>query len=164
MAAGSRAWATAASSWSVDRKSTRLNSCHVEISYAVFCLKKKKDTDLGGGVSDRQLGDCLAGAARLGTPVGDDHGRAGVLGPLHRKVRALQHLFFFKGYADHRDLHSFPTRRSSDLRPAFGSWERPPCPRSGSAPPCTPRWGPGDRKSTRLNSSHVEISYAVFCL
>src|SRR6267378_4462817 len=26
-----------------DRKSTRLNSSHVEISYAVFCLKKKKD-------------------------------------------------------------------------------------------------------------------------
>src|SRR5690349_22654727 len=26
----------------VDRKSTRLNSSHVEISYAVFCLKKKK--------------------------------------------------------------------------------------------------------------------------
>src|SRR5690349_23305545 len=28
-----------------DRKSTRLNSSHVEISYAVFCLKKKKNTD-----------------------------------------------------------------------------------------------------------------------
>ena len=27
---------------SVDRKSTRLNSSHVVISYAVFCLKKKK--------------------------------------------------------------------------------------------------------------------------
>src|SRR5699024_12731243 len=27
-----------------DRKSTRLNSSHVSISYAVFCLKKKKDT------------------------------------------------------------------------------------------------------------------------
>src|SRR5690349_22519402 len=27
---------------SADRKSTRLNSSHVEISYAVFCLKKKK--------------------------------------------------------------------------------------------------------------------------
>src|SRR5438874_3011926 len=26
---------------SIDRKSTRLNSSHVEISYAVFCLKKK---------------------------------------------------------------------------------------------------------------------------
>src|SRR5204863_7017238 len=28
-----------------DRKSTRLNSMHVEISYAVFCLKKKKKLD-----------------------------------------------------------------------------------------------------------------------
>src|SRR5438874_7281441 len=27
----------------LDRKSTRLNSSHVEISYAVFCLKKKKE-------------------------------------------------------------------------------------------------------------------------
>src|SRR5476649_3023675 len=30
-------------SWSQDRKSTRLNSSHTVISYAVFCLKKKKD-------------------------------------------------------------------------------------------------------------------------
>src|SRR5256885_14583619 len=29
--------------WSADRKSTRLNSSHLVISYAVFCLKKKKD-------------------------------------------------------------------------------------------------------------------------
>src|SRR5256885_12480704 len=28
-----------------DRKSTRLNSSHLVISYAVFCLKKKKTTD-----------------------------------------------------------------------------------------------------------------------
>src|SRR5438874_9036606 len=28
----------------LDRKSTRLNSSHVESSYAVFCLKKKKKT------------------------------------------------------------------------------------------------------------------------
>src|SRR5690554_7558236 len=28
--------------WLRDRKSTRLNSSHVRISYAVFCLKKKK--------------------------------------------------------------------------------------------------------------------------
>src|SRR6266496_6085959 len=31
--------------YSTDRKSTRLNSSHVEISYAVFCLKKKKNTN-----------------------------------------------------------------------------------------------------------------------
>src|SRR5690242_21126675 len=28
----------------LDRKSTRLNSSHMSISYAVFCLKKKKNT------------------------------------------------------------------------------------------------------------------------
>src|SRR5260221_8571590 len=31
-----------AACWSRDRKSTRLNSSHTVISYAVFCLKKKK--------------------------------------------------------------------------------------------------------------------------
>src|SRR5690554_7065187 len=31
----------AESAWEEDRKSTRLNSSHVRISYAVFCLKKK---------------------------------------------------------------------------------------------------------------------------
>src|SRR5256885_6843428 len=30
------------SGWTADRKSTRLNSSHLVISYAVFCLKKKK--------------------------------------------------------------------------------------------------------------------------
>src|SRR5690554_7609904 len=30
--------------WALDRKSTRLNSSHVRISYAVFCLKKKTNS------------------------------------------------------------------------------------------------------------------------
>src|SRR5439155_19793238 len=33
----------------LDRKSTRLNSSHVAISYAVFCLKKKKDKQSSKG-------------------------------------------------------------------------------------------------------------------
>src|SRR5438132_8638476 len=33
-----------------DRKSTRLNSSHTVISYAVFCLKKKKKKELGENV------------------------------------------------------------------------------------------------------------------
>src|SRR2546430_1375776 len=37
----SRAERTPPSTWMVDRKSTRLNSSHSQISYAVFCLKKK---------------------------------------------------------------------------------------------------------------------------
>src|SRR5690242_21343677 len=36
-----------------DRKSTRLNSSHMSISYAVFCLKKKKNDR--GAVSDGTL-------------------------------------------------------------------------------------------------------------
>src|SRR3712207_9009994 len=32
--------------WVVDRKSTRLNSSHANISYAVFCLKKKTRSGL----------------------------------------------------------------------------------------------------------------------
>src|SRR5690606_41034773 len=34
-----------------DRKSTRLNSSHVKISYAVFCLKKKKNANFGPTIS-----------------------------------------------------------------------------------------------------------------
>src|SRR6266496_2006029 len=39
---------------SVDRKITRLNSSHVELSYAVFCLKKKKHA-----ISPRSAHDTL---------------------------------------------------------------------------------------------------------
>src|SRR5688572_33310507 len=71
-------------------------------------------------------------------------------------------VFIFLLSCYHRDLHSFPTRRSSDLptpstRAAklFAQWNRV----DGADP--VPL---GDRKSTRLNSSHSQISYAVFCL
>src|SRR5690349_23079392 len=39
----------------IDRKSTRLNSSHVEISYAVFCLKKKKKRQSLNGTKLRSL-------------------------------------------------------------------------------------------------------------
>src|SRR5699024_12276951 len=59
-----------------------------------------------------------------------------------------------------RDLPSFPTRRSSDLR----TTSRPTAPwLCSSATPSRPH-PIRDRKSTRLNSSHVSSSYAVFCL
>src|SRR5699024_11473733 len=42
-----------------DRKSTRLNSSHVSISYAVFCLKKKKQsTKAGARASGAGSGRC----------------------------------------------------------------------------------------------------------
>src|SRR5690349_24167436 len=39
----------------IDRKSTRLNSSHVEISYAVFCLKKKKKENNHTHLNNLQL-------------------------------------------------------------------------------------------------------------
>src|SRR5699024_12437758 len=66
-------------------------------------------------------------------------------------------------FRHHRHLHSFPPRRSSDL-------PRPPLPcaaekaRARLLLRLPGRPGGRDRKSTRLNSSHVSISYAVFCL
>src|SRR5260221_3698639 len=48
-------------------------------------------------------------------------------------------------------------RSASSARPG-----RPPCNRHGTA--CAPAGQRADRKSTRLNSSHTVISYAVFCL
>src|SRR2546422_5963401 len=57
----SRPTAAAAGGASTDRKSTRLNSSHGYISYAVFCLKKKKSTTVrqsrleNRAVSDRGL-------------------------------------------------------------------------------------------------------------
>src|SRR5699024_11338062 len=94
----------------------------------------------------------------------------------------------------HRPLHSFPTRRSSDLCmddifPAHSAVEKwklgmeeemeeearlfyVACTRArkrlvlpyANFSANTPAVPSQDRKSTRLNSSHVSISYAVFCL
>src|SRR5690242_20818283 len=41
-----------------DRKSTRLNSSHMSISYAVFCLKKKKKMENGGVPTSRYRTAC----------------------------------------------------------------------------------------------------------
>src|SRR5438067_6987565 len=88
--------------------------------------------------------------------------------------------FLVERYVHHRDLHSFPTRRSSDLGdlPAgaafglgLGDNEHSPLSVKILATKAEDRenarksYSRGlDRKSTRLNSSHVSISYAVFCL
>src|SRR5205085_8826767 len=104
----------------------------------------------------------------------------------------LSVFFFFYCSTHPRDLHSFPTRRSSDLSTLRATARTPRAParaRPDSAPPPSrrrsrapaarpappPSTAPprarrasrrrrSDRKSTRLNSSHSQISYAVFCL
>src|SRR5436305_10535239 len=76
-------------------------------------------------------------------------------------------LFFIKSSGAHRDLHSFPTRRSSDLQHADEVLARRESAFGDVASEVIEHGRAhvlGDRKSTRLNSSHVRISYAVFCL
>src|ERR1035438_4923599 len=53
-------------SFNPDRKSTRLNSSHLGISYAVFCLKKKKNGGLHLGVLVGAAGCYLGDARRAG--------------------------------------------------------------------------------------------------
>src|SRR5947209_10539807 len=92
-------------------------------------------------------------------------------------VRSTSFSFFFVQLpGDHRYLHSFPTRRSSDLAPKPELYDLIADPNAGrnlAAPRARIVDGmqreldevaAGDRKSTRLNSSHANISYAVFCL
>src|SRR5690606_39386865 len=99
------------------------------------------------------------------------------------------HAFFLCSYSDLRHLHSFPTRRSSDLpipQVDIGSLDagvsllidlfrdngikHVPFPLRALPQEIFHRFAAQqgddflDRKSTRLNSSHVKISYAVFCL
>src|SRR5947209_11949914 len=75
--------------------------------------------------------------------------------------------FCFYGSSAHGVHHSFPTRRSSDLH--LGSH----FPDQSATltvlplkalPQAAARSVSRDRKSTRLNSSHANISYAVSCL
>src|SRR5207248_6420974 len=91
--------------------------------------------------------------------------------------------FFFSHSGHHRDLHSFPTRRSSDfsrqrrtldgeffhLLAAIGNplGHFIQSKQAEEALRHSEEWMRRileDRKSTRLNSSHRTISYAVFCL
>src|SRR5438270_6722381 len=82
----------------------------------------------------------------------------------------------FSHTGSHRALHSFPTRRSSDLLPLvvyriYPETGREEMTRGSRIIGLNSRAlrnlaGIGndrDRKSTRLNSSHSQISYAVFC-
>src|SRR5438034_7959130 len=84
--------------------------------------------------------------------------------------RGVFAVFSFDSYVLHLDLHSFPTRRSSDLRDQLGADDFVQLPAEAVVSPvardhCRGRHlRRGDRKSTRLNSSHTVISYAVFCL
>src|SRR5207245_3511269 len=100
---------------------------------------------------------------------------------LRQSLSHVSSCCFLSRYRHPAPLHSFPTRRSSDLIDGHGDREEPPRRQAGGpgggpagrVPAAAPRHhhrqgavaaAGRDRKSTRLNSSHGSISYAVFCL
>src|SRR5471032_2444407 len=142
----------------VDRKSTRLNSSHITISYAVFCLKKKNN-DVG---------------AKPALKIDHETHRLRRGDPPHRQWRVV-----CDGGADadqngfHQGFFFVMIRRPprSTLFPYTTLFRSPTTKRIISVIGLTVRVaaqnrsGPTrDRKSTRLNSSHITISYAVLCL
>src|SRR6516165_7900733 len=87
-----------------DRKSTRLNSSHSQISYAVFCLKKKNEA------LDDALSDYLKNGGNLDRLEDTTDRLAKQIADHAERIR----VFFFYGHVADLNLHSFPTRRSSD--------------------------------------------------
>src|SRR2546430_13118821 len=89
---------------------------------------------------------------------------------IHARLVALFFFFFFNDTATteiytlslHDALPIYRAQRGhrpGSVRAAAAGRER-----QGGRPEQGPGAGDGDRKSTRLNSSHSQISYAVFCL
>src|SRR5215216_4677267 len=131
-----------------DRKSTRLNSSHQIISYAVFGLKKKK----AGGL-------CQRPHSAGGYPVSGE-GSWGQVG--HRLLvscAGVSDSFFFLMIRRPPRSTLFPY--TTLFRSAGREFFVAPLPATPTHR-CPPAGS--DRKSTRLNSSHQISSYAVFCL
>src|SRR6202522_3762019 len=103
-----------ASQWELireDRKSTRLNSSHLRISYAVFCLKKKQER--GGRRAHRALGPAGAQRERRGAPA-FARVAAGNLKESWRQQPGppVYVKFFFLKDGPPPEFHSSPPRRS----------------------------------------------------
>src|SRR5215475_1536689 len=133
-----------------DRKSTRLNSSHVKISYAVFGLKKKKGKNRDKGIRRKPDGDIEV------VPLGNGVTESDLV--VHDAHHPRLSFFFFNDPAT-TEIYTL------SLHDALPICER--VPRRAFRWSVSSPGGTGaiaDRKSTRLNSSHVKISYAVFCL
>src|SRR5579875_2605833 len=137
-----------------DRKSTRLNSSHTVISYAVFCLKKKKTSKR---VSDSSrsppTSSCRPRSSSAGTSSSTTKARS---------TSDVGNRFFFFNDTAPTEIYTLSLHDALPICGADRPGRRHPALAVG--PGGVPCPGGGDRKSTRLNSSHTVISYAVFCL
>src|SRR6266851_1331216 len=141
-----------------DRKSTRLNSSHITISYAVFCLKKKTRRIRAHPASLTAIFTLKYPQAI--SPMQQSTAQTVPVEFLRpRDTARFLNVFFFNDTA----TTEIYTLSLHDALPISGR-PTPPVPPGRAAGARVLTASPGDRKSTRLNSSHITISYAVFCL
>src|SRR6266403_1419595 len=140
----------------LDRKSTRLNSSHVEISYAVFCLKKKNSFKGRHGYCMEKKVHTAQQARYIKI---SNLLRGTVILTLAGFSTRFICFFFFNDTAT-TEIYTLSLHDALPISFTAGSGTR----YKPNGAYATGLNREGDRKSTRLNSSHVEISYAVFCL
>src|ERR1039458_8291654 len=137
-----------------DRKSTRLNSSHLGISYAVFCLKKRI-LDLGGGSGAYSIAfaqacpdvKCEILDLPEVVPLTEEYiGRAGVSAQVGIRAGDMLHDDFGSGYDIvmlNAICHMFSEEQNQEI---FRCAHQALAPNGRLVV---------DRKSTRLNSSHL---------
>src|SRR3989337_1290454 len=142
----------------LDRKSTRLNSSHGSISYAVFCLQKKP-TPRGAPAGQARPRLPTTPCPARGAPGGGRAGGGGPALPGGGSPSTRCGFFFFNDTAT-TEIYTLSLHDALPISqgPVRARWGQPHAHR------LLRRRRGGDRKSTRLNSSHGSISYAVFCL
>src|ERR1039457_488452 len=135
----------------IDRKSTRLNSSHLVISYAVFCLKKREEL-LSDGISRR--------AVRVASKPLPVRPRLFYF-CVPRESSASRVLFFFNETAT-PEIYTLSLHDALPISLALNGFVAVVL--ADAFFRQHPAAAKSDRKSTRLNSSHLVILYAVFCL
>src|SRR5579863_4787551 len=143
----------------LDRKSTRLNSSHPSISYAVFCLKKKNSNldKLIGQTNQFMVIKFNKKRRNLDYVIATPYQFIVIKFNKKRFIFVLS--FFFNDTATTEiytlSLHdALPISRNLLVTSV----------KHRLTIPFRMQGVNTDRKSTRLNSSHPSISYAVFCL
>src|SRR5260363_170867 len=152
---------------SQDRKSTRLNSSHQIISYAVFCLKKK--TNLYRCLHHHKKNGLIneEGFLYANLPLIASRQRVGIM--VGQCFASSKYSIFFFNDTPTTEIYTLSLHDAlpiSVVRPVLRGDRRelrPHLSLHGLGADRRPRLAVrcGDRKSTRLNSSHQIISYAV---
>src|SRR6266478_1564233 len=140
-----------------DRKSTRLNSSHSQISYAVFCLKKKNISDIEGVVDG-----CIQRAADAGTSDSGTGGQPDLIGIrklAHRQDQHASVIFFFFSDAPTTEIYTLSLHDALPISKC-SSAHRAAC-SSPDSEICSPNISPASRSEE--HTSELQSQSNLVC-